>query len=392
MATSSAAGVLSPSLHVLGVDPEVGFAGGQSQVLGLTIALNRAGHRAELLCDPAGALWGRAGAAGVACHALAIRNAVDWVAGFKMRRRLARERYDLVHFHTARAHALAPFARGLGAALVVTRRMDYAPNQLLAPYLYNRAVDRVAAISGRVAEALERAGVARERIRIIPSGVDCEYFRPPSKSERAAARAALGLSAQETAIGSVGMLERRKGHQCLVEAMARLRAEGLRPRCFIAGEGAEHGALAARIEQLGLDGSVVLLGALPDPRRLLWALDIFAFPSRQEGLGVALLEAMACGVAPVATSSGGPAEVIQPPGSGMLVAPGDPAELARALSRLARAPELRIEVAQAARARIVESFGLDATVRQTLELYQDCLRVNRPARAEAAGSDSRCRA
>lgn len=386
MATSSAAGAISRPLRVLSVDPEVGFAGGQSQVLGLTIELNRAGHRAELLCDPAGALWRRAGAAGVSCHALAIRNAIDWVAGLKMRRLIARKRYDLVHFHTSRAHALAPFARGLGAALVVTRRMDYVPNRLLAPWLYNRAVDGVAAISGRVADALERAGVARGRIRLIPSGVDCEWFRPPSQAERAAARAGLGLSAEQPAIGSVGMLERRKGHECLVEAMARLCAEGLRPRCFIAGDGTERRALAGRIERLGLQGSVALLGAVAEPRALLWALDIFALPSRREGLGVALLEAMACGVAPLATLSGGPAEVIQPPRSGVLVPPDDPVQLAQALSRLAQAPELRRQMGRAARERIVESFALAAMARRTQELYHDCLRETRLGRAGAGGN------
>ena len=213
------------ALSIAGVDPERGFAGGESQVLGLTLALIRAGHRADLICDPAGVLWQRARAAEVVCYPLRIRNSVDAAAGLKLRKFLAHNHYDVVHFHTSRAHALAPFARGRARALIVTRRMDYAPNRIFAPWLYNRAVDGVAAISPAVADALVRSGVARDRVAIIPSGVDCDRFRPPSASERESARGELGLVAGDIAVGTVGMLEPRKGQRYLIEAMALLRGD-----------------------------------------------------------------------------------------------------------------------------------------------------------------------
>src|ERR1700720_3083877 len=138
-------------LSVVGVDPERNFAGGESQVLGLTLELRAMGHRAELLCDPSGGLWRRAQAAGVVCHPLPIRNALDLAAAAALRRRLRDGRYDVVHFHTSRAHAMAPWVRGLTSAAVVTRRMDYVPNRLFAPWLYGRrAVDGVAAVSAAV--------------------------------------------------------------------------------------------------------------------------------------------------------------------------------------------------------------------------------------------------
>ncbi|HZC45388.1 MAG TPA: hypothetical protein VE243_02870, partial [Candidatus Acidoferrum sp.] len=64
----------APALSIVGVDPELGFAGGETQVLGLTLALGSGGHRAELICDPAGRLWERALAAGIRCHPIRIRN------------------------------------------------------------------------------------------------------------------------------------------------------------------------------------------------------------------------------------------------------------------------------------------------------------------------------
>ena len=172
---------------------------------------------------------------------------------------------------------MAPWVRGLARAAVVTRRMDYVPNRLFARWLYGRrAVDGVAAISTGVADALVRAGVARERITVIPSGVDCAHFRPPTADERAAARAALGLGEADRAVGAVGVLEPRKGHRFLVEAMAMLDRDGAggglprdevarqaAPRivAIIAGDGSLRDPLAAEIQRRGLGEAVRMAGA-----------------------------------------------------------------------------------------------------------------------------------
>jgi len=384
-------------LSVAGVDPERNFAGGETQVLGLTLELRAMGHRAELLCDPAGELWRRAQAAGVICRPLPIRNALDFAAAAALRRTLRDGRYDVVHFHTSRAHAMAPWVRGLTRAAVVTRRMDYVPNRLFAPWLYGRAVDGVAAISIAVADAVARAGVARDRITVIPSGVDCAHFRPPSADERAQARAALGLGDADLAVGAVGALEPRKGHRFLVEAMALLGRDGVaggglqaasgHPVAIIAGDGRLRDALAAEIRSLGLGDAggaacgVRMLGRVDDARAILWALDIFAMPSLGEGLGVALLEAMACGLPAVASRIGGIVDAVDEGRTGMLVAPGDGNALAGALAHLSAEPPVRIAMGAAARAMAVERFSMGAMARRTVELYRACLQTGASAKA-----------
>lgn len=372
----------APSLRIAGVDPERGFAGGESQVLGLTLALLRAGHSADLFCDPAGKLWQRAQAAGVTCHPLRIRNSIDVLAGLRLRSYLSRNHYDVVHFHTARAHALAPFAQGRAGALVVTRRMDHAPNRMFAPWLYNRAVDGVAAISPAVADALVRSGVAKDRVEIIPSGVDCDRFRPPNVAERERARGELGLASGDFAVGTVGMLEARKGQRYLIEARQFLRAgEGsgianpatANVRCFIAGAGTLADALAADIETRRLGDSVRLMGMIEDSRPLLWALDLFAMPSLQEGLGVAALEAMACGLPVVASATGGLVDAVEDGVTGIHVPVGDAHALANAIARLSANPELRLAMGAAGRDRVVAKFNIEAMARGTLALYRACL-------------------
>lgn len=363
-----------PRLRIAGVDPERGFAGGETQVLGLTRELLRMGHQADLICDPAGRLFERAGAEGIRCHPLRLRNSVDLAGAIRLRSILAREHYDIVHFHTSRAHAMAPFVRGLARALVVTRRMDYRPNRLFAPYLYSRAVDGVAAISRGVAQALVDAGIKRDRIRIIPSGVDCAYFRPPTAEERAAARSRLGIDPEVLALGTVGALEPRKGHRHLLEAIARIDRPVL---CLIAGEGSLRTELENLVRTLQVGERVRFLGHIKDSRALLWALDMFVFPSLWEGLGVAAIEAAACGLATVASNAGGIADIVSDGETGCLVVPGDSQALAGAITRLAASAGEREAMGNAARARAMTGFAMSRMADRTLALYRECLQARK---------------
>jgi len=368
-------------MRIAGIDPERNFGGGEAQVIGLTLELLRAGHDAELLCHPDGELWRRANQAGIVCQPLKIRNSLDAAAGLRLRALLSRRHYDIVHFHTARAHSMAPYAFGRAGALVVTRRMDYVPNRLFAPWLYNHAVDGVGAISDGVARALMRAGVAPQCITIIPSGVDCTRFAPPGEAARQHARAALGLLPHQIAVGTIGALVARKGHRILIDAMALARRAGFKEFpdeegteiCFIAGAGPLRYELMQQIVQRDLAGSVTLLGTLEDATTLLNALDIFVMPSLNEGMGVAALEATAAGLPVIASAVGGLPEVVEDQRTGILVQPGDPAVLAEAIMRLGADCQRRSTMGIEARQRAVRNWSIELMAQRTLKLYYACL-------------------
>lgn len=375
-------------MRIAGIDPERNFGGGEAQVMGLTLELLRAGHDAELLCHPEGELWQRANQAGITCQPLKIRNSLDAAAGLRLRALLTRNHYDLVHFHTARAHAMAPYALGRAGALVVTRRMDYVPNRLFAPWLYNHMVDGVGAISEGVARALMRAGVARRRITIIPSGVDCTRFAPPGEAARQQARAEFGLLPHEIALGTIGALVARKGQRVLIDAMALARRASFKEfpdqegteifRCFIAGAGPLHDELAQQIAQRDLAGSIKLLGPLKDAATLLNALDIFVMPSLNEGMGVAALEATAAGLPVIASAVGGLPEVVEDQHTGVLVEPGDAAALAEAMMRLGADCQRRSAMGVAGRQRAVRNWSIELMAQRTLKLYYACLLQRTP--------------
>jgi glycogen synthase len=152
--------------------------------------------------------------------------------------------------------------------------------------------------------------------------------------------------------------------------------QGRRPaiRAFIAGSGSQRAALEEQTNRLGLGQTVRFLGSIADPRTLFWAIDIFVQPSVMEGLGVALLEAMACGLPAIASRAGGMAEVIEDRHNGLLVAAADSIALARAVEELAGSPAMQSSLGAEARTRAERNFSLAAMARETMALYQSSIR------------------
>jgi glycosyltransferase involved in cell wall biosynthesis len=352
-------------MRVLHVDPERGWGGGEAQVLALLRALGARGHESRLAADPAGALARAANALGVPVLPLRVRNHLDLPAAVALRR-LARG-HDVVHFHTARAHALAPLCRGVGARLVVTRRMDYVPKGgPYARFLYNRAVDLVIAISGGVRAALVRAGVRPDRIRVVPSGVEVSRFAPtPGARERL--RREWGVGAEDVLVLVPGALERRKGHAVLLAAAERVARSRRGLGYVFCGDGRERAAVERAAARL--DGAVHILGFRDDVPACLAAADVVTLPSLNEGLGVAALEAMAAARPVIASRVGGLAEVVVPEETGLLVPAGDAEALAAALVRLADDGGLRARLGRGGLARVEERYSAERMADGTLACY-----------------------
>ena len=160
---------------------------------------------------------------------------------------------------------------------------------------------------------------------------------------------------------SVSRHDARKGLDVLLRALAQLRAAGVRFRACLAGGGLlleRHRRFAA---ELGLSGRTILPGRVPDAHACLRHADVFALPSIEEGSGsVALLEAMQAGVAPVVSRVDGLPEDVTDGESALFAAPGDAADLARALRALVEDAELRARIARGAQARFRERFSAAA--------------------------------
>ena len=267
-------------LKILHLDPERNWGGGECQVMGLLTYLAGRGHRNHLMCHPQGALAEAARRKGIETFPLSLRNELDLRPVFSLRRLIRREGYDIVHFHTKRAHALSLWLGRLhpGIRYVVTRRMDYPVRRnRYVDFLYNRRVDGVVAISRKIADLLAEGGVRREKIRLIPSGIDAAPF--PARSAEEPGRVPL-------IVGTVAVLEERKGHLFLLEAAALLKQQDhpLRYRC--AGEGSQRQTLERSALSLGVGGDVEFAGFVGDIPGFLSSIDVFVLPSLYQGLGV----------------------------------------------------------------------------------------------------------
>jgi glycosyltransferase involved in cell wall biosynthesis len=253
---------------------------------------------------------------------------------------------------------------------------DVVIHALMAPNI--RAADRLIAVSPHVAEEAIRLGADRSAVRVIPSGVDVDHFRP---IERATARAALGLPAEEAIVLFVGTLEPRKQVDRLLLALPHVRKSVPSVSVVVIGTGQVAGtgdqtALLQRIvRENELNDAVRFVGRVSDAELVRWysAADVFALPSSSEGQGIAALEAMACELPVVGSAVGGLLETIDDGRTGALVPPGDVAALADRLIALLRDACLRERLGSAAREMVATRFSWQRTVTDTMAVYEDVL-------------------
>jgi glycosyltransferase involved in cell wall biosynthesis len=215
-------------------------------------------------------------------------------------------------------------------------------------------------------------GYRPRRWALLPNGFDTAALRPDA-AQRARRRAELGLGEAAIAIALPARYHPMKDHATFIAAAAQTAARVPNARFVLIGRGNEPGnrALAAAIAASGVGEQIMLLGERDDLHALYPAFDIVTLSSAfGEGFPNVLGEAMSCGVPCVATDVGDAAEIIG--GSGAIVPPHDPVALAAAWEGLAAlAPEPRARRGEAARARIVEHFGLAGIVARYEALYED---------------------
>ncbi len=274
---------------------------------------------------------------------------------------------DVIHGFLFGPNLLAALAGRLARVPVVVvskRNVDEfeTPRQVAVQRFAHRLATHAPAVSETVAETVVALGVPRDRITVIPNGVDVARF--------AAAGAPHAGGNGAPVVGSVGCLAPRKDYGTLLAALARLAGDGRRFRAVLVGDGPERGPLERQAAALGLGDRVVFLGERPDVERLLPTMDVFALSSREEGIPNALLEAMAAGRPSVATAVGGTPEVLDDGETGWLVPPGDPAALARALGEALGDPREAERRGAAARHAVETRMGIDAMVRRYEAFYR----------------------
>jgi glycosyltransferase involved in cell wall biosynthesis len=252
-------------------------------------------------------------------------------------------------------------------------------------YAIFRRCDGYVAISSALAESYLQEGLPPDRLRIIPQGVDTERFCP--RASGGALRERLGIPADAPVIVFVGSLIERKGIDVLLAAWQQIHRSYPEAHLLLVGKNEfldDPGANCFLVAQLsaldsGAAENLHQAGVVEDVQTYLQAADLFLFPSRREGFGTVMIEAMACGLPCVVAEMPGITDSIysKEEGNGIVIPQADPEVLARAAQELLASPERALEIGRAGRQRAVRVFGIETVADAYVEFYSDVLRTRR---------------
>ena len=372
--------------------------GGSSENTVLTMeALRRAGYDGPLVIGAESERSVVEDARQRGCHIVevpwlvrAVRPQHDVAAVLALVRLFQRERPTVVHTHSSKAGFVGRLAARLSGVPIVIHqphghifygywgaartRLFIALERLAA-----RWTDTLIALTPREVEEHVERGIGRPaQWAVVPSGVPTAALRASAPSRRVA-RARLGLSADAFVVMGVGRLVPIKGFDILLAALPALLARVPAAQVVLLGEGERRPELEAQARALGVADRVRMVGAVKDVTAHLAAADVLAAPSRNEGMGRVLVEAMAVGLPVVGAAVGGIPDVIDDGECGRLVPADDPAALAEALADLGRDAALRAKLGSAARTR-AEAFSTDVAAAAIGAIYDAHARARRPGR------------
>jgi glycosyltransferase involved in cell wall biosynthesis len=333
-----------------------GFRGGERQTELLLRGLAACGWRQRLVARRGEPLAARlAGLAGLEVTAVA-----GHVAGAAFALRAA----ELVHVHEARALQAAWLARRFGGApYVITRRVQQGPRHHRLNRAMYRGAARIAVLSAAIGASV-RSLAPDLSVEIIPSA-HADFAVDAARV--AEIRRQIGAA---FVVGHVGALvDSHKGQRRIIAVARELAARAPDIAFVLVGSGRDEAALRTEAADLP---SVRFAGQVADVGDWLAACDAFLYPSRHEGLGSTLLDAMAVGLPVIATRVGGIPEIVRPGENGFLLEEGDVAGLAAAVLELASDADLRRRIAVANRRRAQE-FSAEAMTGRYVSLYRDIL-------------------
>lgn len=354
----------------------LGVGGLEMMVLHLARHADRARFDTRVLClrEP-GPLAAAAAAAGVEVDSLDCPGLPKARTLARLARKLRALRPHVLHTHNPSPHlfgALAAPAAGVPVVVHTKHGRNYpdSPRAVWVNRVASWLTDRVVAVSeATAAVASGRERVPGRKVCVIPNGIDVARFRPPAVRP-----------ADPLRVIHVARLNRIKDQPTLLRA-ARLVADA-EPgfRLDVVGDGPERAGLEALAAALWLGPHVRFLGERHDVNDLLATAALFVLSSVSEGIPVTLLEAMAAGLPAAVTDVGGNREVVVPGETGVLVPPGDPEALGRAILAALRDPAGRARMGAAARRVIEDRFDVRHTAARYHATYLELLGGRAPRR------------
>jgi sugar transferase (PEP-CTERM/EpsH1 system associated) len=369
------AGSIDRRISVVHVVSTLNIGGLEKVVLDLTRLATRDRFDVSVVClgEP-GVLAPEFAEAGVEVHSLGACSGSRFSSLRRLRRYLIEKRPQVVHTHNPAPHRVGGIAARLAGipVLVHTKHGRNYPEQWrwrLASRMYSMLSHKVVAVSADAADVACRIeGIPKSKVDVILNGVDLDGYPFNPTRDR---------TSQRRAIHVARLIYPTKDQVTLLRAVRIVANEEPEFVLDIVGDGPSRELLVNLGDELKLGGHVRFLGFRSDVADLMASAEYFVLSSKKEGISLTLLEAMACGLATVATSVGGNPEVVADGETGLLVPPESPEALAKAMLALLRNPAAADRMGVAGRARVAERFDLKGTLAKYEDLYVRLLHERR---------------
>lgn len=366
-------------MKILHINTEKTWRGGEQQTFNLLKGLKERNICSHLICQPGSPMAKEAEKAQIKVFPVAMRGEADLLAGFRIRALIKRFKYDILHSHTSHAHSLAFLASfGTRTRRIVTRRVDFSIFRhsflKLSGIKYRYMSDFYIAISNKIKDVLVNDGIPARRIFVVHSGINPNRFDDASKDHLIEE---FTIKSSEQVVINVAHLAGHKGQQYLVRSIPLVLAKIPTARFFIVGGGELMDELKTLAASLGIKEKLIFTGFRWDVGAFYQLADVFVMSSIQEGLGTAVLDALALGKPVVAAKSGGIPEIVDDGKTGRLVAPADPAALAAGIIELLTHTGRAKQMASQGQAKIREQFSVEAMVDKNIKIYQHILKIGR---------------
>lgn len=362
-------------MKILHINTERTWRGGEQQTLYLLRSLIDRRISCHLVCQAESPMAQKALEAGVEVFPIAMRGEVDLPASLRIRKLITRHGYGIVHSHTSHAHTLAFFASlGCRTCRLVTRRVDFSifRNRFLPinGIKYRFMADYYIAISHQIKQVMVNDGIAAERIFVAHSGIDLQRFARVAGNHLVDE---FNLKPAERVVINVAHLAGHKGQKYLVGAIPHVLAAIPNVRFFIIGKGELMSELQALSVSLGIGHALTFTGFRNDVGAFYKIADLFVMSSVQEGLGTAILDALALGIPVVAANAGGIPEVIKDGETGRLVEAANPQALAKGIIEMLSNVDQARAMARRGQDNVKAEFSIDAMVENNLAVYNRLL-------------------
>jgi len=355
--------------NILHIDSAKTWRGGQQQVLYLLDGLKAFGDNNFLVCPPDSILLYRAKERNL--NVLPVKMGGEWDlwAVKEIVRIIKKYSIQIVHCHSAHAHALGLMAAKLSknCKTVVSRRVDFHIRKNFFSKIKYKNADKIIAISQAIRKILLEDGIREDKIEVVYSGIDWKIFQNVNGNYL---YQELNLDKTKKIVGIIAAFARyHKDHQSFLQAAKLVKNQFPMVQFLLVGEGEERSLVEDTVASLGLREDVQLTGFRNDIPQILSIMNIFVLSSFREGLGSSILEAMAGSLPVVATNVGGIPEIVKDGITGILVPLRNPNALSEAILTLLRNEDKAKEMGQAGYRLVKEKFSVEKMAEGTSRIY-----------------------